>query len=44
MDVAHYREKLKNVYPNSTWRDKVKKMSEDQVVAIFLALRKQNKL
>lgn len=38
------REQLKKVYPSKTWARKVDKMTDDQVVAIYLRLKSQNKL
>jgi len=38
------REQLKGVYKNPTWANKVDKMSEDQVIAIYLRLKAQGKL
>lgn len=38
------RQKLLAAYPSPTWREKVKKMTDGQVVAIFLRLRRENKL
>jgi hypothetical protein len=38
------REMLKNAYPNKKWADKVDKMSDSQVIAVFRRLQSQNKL
>ncbi len=38
------RERLKAVYPSKTWAQKVDKMSDSQVVAVYLRLKRQNKL
>lgn len=38
------REQLKQVYPNKKWAEKVDKMSEAQVVAVYMRLRQQNKV
>lgn len=39
------REELKKAYPNSEqWHDKVNKMSDDQVTAIYIRLRNERKL
>jgi hypothetical protein len=38
------REALYKAYPGAAWREKVKAMSEDQVVAVYLRLRNQNKI
>ena len=38
------REALKKVYNSRAWAEKVNKMSDDQVVAIYLRLKSQNKI
>lgn len=38
------RELLRDVYPSAKWWDKVKKMSDAQVVAIYLNLKSQGKV
>lgn len=38
------REALKGAYPGSSWIQKVTKMSETQVVAVYLNLKKQGKV
>ncbi len=38
------REQLKALYPSKKWAEKVDKMSESQVSAIYLRLKRQNKL
>jgi hypothetical protein len=38
------RQALLAAYSGQTWLDKVKKMSDEQVVAIYLRLKKQNKI
>lgn len=39
------REELKKAYPNSdSWKEKVEKMSEGQVTAIYIRLKAQGKL
>lgn len=38
------RELVKQAYPHAKWTEKVSKMSDSQVAAIFLRLRKQGKL
>jgi hypothetical protein len=38
------REAIKKVYKSKQWSDKVNKMTDDQVVAIYLRLKSQNKL
>lgn len=38
------REQLKSVYPNATWRAKVKDMSDEQVIAVLRRLQQQGKI
>lgn len=38
------RQALLKVYKSQKWANKVKKMRDDQVVAIYLRLKSQNKL
>lgn len=38
------REALKGAYPGTSWIRKVSQMSESQVVAIYLSLKKQGKV
>jgi hypothetical protein len=38
------REKVKAVYNSKAWRDKIDKMDEDQVVAIYMRLKIQGKV
>lgn len=38
------RESLKKVYDGPKWADKVKNMTEAQVFAIYVRLRRQNKI
>lgn len=35
------RNALANAYPGRAWKDKVKKMSDSQVTAIYLRLKQQ---
>jgi len=44
MNSNQEREELKKVYPNPRWKEKVDKMSPDQVTAIYIRLRSQGKL
>jgi hypothetical protein len=44
MDVNQMRELLYTAYPGQKWSDKVKKMTDDQVTAVFLRLRAQKKI
>jgi hypothetical protein len=44
-DLDQKREAIKQVYPKSTrWAEKVNKMSEEQVTAIYLRFRSEGKL
>lgn len=38
------REALKSVYNSDTWAKKVNKMSDSQVIAVYLRLKSQGKL
>lgn len=38
------REALKGAYPGKSWQEKVAKMPEGQVVAVYLNLKKQGKV
>lgn len=38
------REQLKALYPSYTWRNKVAKMSDSQVAAIYLRMKKEGKI
>ena len=38
------REALYKAYSGAAWREKVKAMPEDQVVAVYLRLKNQNKI
>lgn len=38
------REQLKKLYPGQGWKDKVNKMSDAQVQAIYLRLKSQGKI
>lgn len=35
MEVSQMRAKIIKVYPGERWRNKVSKMSDDQVIAIY---------
>lgn len=37
MSVDQMREAILEVYPNSTWRRKVDKMPDEQVIAIYMS-------
>lgn len=38
------REAVKSVYPNAAWRRKVDHWQDDQVFAVYMRLKNQNKL
>lgn len=38
------REAVKAVYPYQAWRDKVDKMPDNQVIALYKRFQRQNKL
>lgn len=38
------REQLKTVYPSKVWARKVDRMTDGQVIAIFMRLRREGKL
>lgn len=38
------REAIRKVYQTTSWRDKVDKMYDDQVIAIYLRFEKEGKL
>ena len=44
MNTNQKRQELLKAYDSPKWHDKVKKMSDAQVVAIYLRLKQQNKL
>ena len=43
-DSQKEREALLAVYPGKKWADKVKAMTNDQIVAIYLRLKSQGKV
>lgn len=44
-DIFRKRELVKKAYPHSkTWKNKVEKMPDSQIVAVFLRLRRQGKI
>jgi hypothetical protein len=43
-DTEKKRQQVMGAYSGKAWQDKVKAMTEDQVVAIFLRLKSQNKI
>ena len=44
MDTLQKREALKAAYPGQVWQEKVTKMPESQVTAIYLKLKQQGKV
>jgi len=44
MTINQRRDNLKTVYPSPKWTHKVDKMSDNQVLAIYLRLQAQGKL
>lgn len=44
MASNHEREQLKKAYPNKKWAEKVNKMSDSQVAAVYLRLKQQGKV
>lgn len=43
-DIFRKRELVKQAYPTETWKEKVKNMSDSQIIAVFLRLRRQGKI
>lgn len=43
-DIERMRQQLIDVYPSEAWTKKVKGMSEKQVIAIHLRLRRSGKI
>lgn len=43
-DTEKKRQALLAAYPGPSWADKVKRMPEDQVIAVYLRLKAQNKI
>lgn len=43
-DIAKKREALIKAYASESWRQKVNKMPPDQVIAVYLRFKNQNKL
>ena len=43
-DIEKKRQALLKAYSGKKWEDKVKKMSEGQVVAVYMRLKAQNKV
>ena len=44
MDIFYKREAVKKLYSSDSWQDKVKNMSDSQVVAIYLRFQREGKL
>lgn len=42
--AVNQREELKKIYPSKKWAEKVDKMSESQVAAVYLRLKQQSKV
>lgn len=43
-DIFRKRELVAGAYPTEAWKTKVKKMPDNQIVAIFIRLRRQGKI
>ena len=43
-DDEKKREAVKGAYPGAGWHEKVKNMTNDQVTAVYLRLKAQNKI
>jgi hypothetical protein len=43
-DIFEKRRLVLKAYPTETWKAKVKKMRDDQIVAVFFRLRRQGKI
>lgn len=44
MNMTEIRREVKKVYPTKTWEDRVNKMPDDQVRAIFLRFKREGKI
>lgn len=44
MEVARMREAIKAVYASPRWADKVNKMPEAQVFAVYARFKRENKI
>lgn len=42
--VGYMREKIREVYDTMNWRDKVDKMYDDQVIAVYYSMLRSGKL
>lgn len=43
-DIERKREALKGAYNGAEWRRKVRNMTPEQVIAVYLRLKKQSKV
>lgn len=43
-DILAKREAVKFAYPSPTWANKVMKMTDSQIIAVYLRLKSQNKV
>lgn len=44
MDTNFKRREIYNAYDSKTWKDKVNKMSDQQVVAIYFRFKKEGRI
>lgn len=44
MNIATARQAIADAYPRRTWREKVKKMSDNQVLAIYKSMERDGRL
>lgn len=44
MTIANMRAWVTSVYPNNTWAEKVRNMSDEQVTAMFIKFQRQGKI
>lgn len=44
MDVRQMRVRVQETYSGQRWLDKVRKMQDDQIVALYFSLVKQGKI
>lgn len=44
MEVYQMREWVVSAYPGPRWKDKVKKMTDEQIIALYFSLIKQGKI
>ena len=43
-DISKKREAVMGAYPNATWKNKVKLMSDQQIVAVYLRLKNAGRI